>query len=355
MPSLTDLFNADAISLNYTEAATNAEPMLGKGFFPSVKKAGLDLSWLVGYNGLPVSLMPSTFDAKATFRDRVGVSKLETEMPFFREAMLIKEKDRQEILRVESSSDPFAMQVIEHVFDDARNLIDGAEVVAERMRMQLLAPLSGNVGISINANNVDYTYNYDPSGEWKASHYAQIVTDADKWTASATAKPLEDIKNAIRAQKRTGGATPKVLLMSQNTFDLLANAESVRAGVLAKSPNATIFYTDEIVRSFIEELFNVSIVVYDKYFIDETKNTKAYYPDNIIMMMPAEPVGKTAYGTTPEELDGEKSGADVRLVNTGVAVMTLTIPHPVNVETIVSEIVLPTFERLNDCYAIEVA
>ena len=93
---LSDVFTAEAIALNYTNAASNAIPYLGTGFFPSQKKAGLDLKWIKGHNGLAVSLMPSTFDAKSTFRDRVGISMSETEMPFFRESMLVKEKDEQE-------------------------------------------------------------------------------------------------------------------------------------------------------------------------------------------------------------------------------------------------------------------
>lgn len=91
--NLTELFTPKIIAANYTEAASNAIPYLGSGLFPSVKRAGLDLAWIKGHKGLPVSLKPSAFDAKATFRDRIGVSKLETEMPFFREGYKIKSTD----------------------------------------------------------------------------------------------------------------------------------------------------------------------------------------------------------------------------------------------------------------------
>lgn len=104
------------------------------------------MSWLKGSRGLPVSLMPSAFDAKGTFRDRIGFEKLETEMPFFREGYKIKEKDRQEMLRVQESTDPYAAEVIARVFDDTRDLIDGANVVPERMIMQLLFPEGGDAG-----------------------------------------------------------------------------------------------------------------------------------------------------------------------------------------------------------------
>lgn len=130
--NLTELFTPKIIAANYTEAASNAIPYLGSGLFPSVKRAGLDLAWIKGHKGLPVSLKPSAFDAKATFRDRIGVSKLETEMPFFREGYKIKEKDRQEILRAQSSNDPYAADVINRIYDDQQDLIAGADVALRK-------------------------------------------------------------------------------------------------------------------------------------------------------------------------------------------------------------------------------
>ena len=120
-----------AIAANWTEAQTNADPYLGEALFPRKQKAGLDLSWIKGSKGLPISLMPSVFDAKATFRDRIGVTRTETEMPFFREGFKIKEKDRQNILRAMDTNDPYVREILARVFDDANELIEGARVVAE--------------------------------------------------------------------------------------------------------------------------------------------------------------------------------------------------------------------------------
>lgn len=149
-----DFFTSAAVAANWTEAYSNQIQYMGPKLFPARKKAGLDLSWLKGSRGLPVSLMPSAFDAKATFRDRIGFDKMETEMPFFREGFKIKEKDRQEILRVQDSADPYAEAIIERVFDDAADLMAAANVVPERMIFQLLFPEDGNAGISIRANGV---------------------------------------------------------------------------------------------------------------------------------------------------------------------------------------------------------
>ena len=353
---LSDVFTAEAIALNYTNAASNAIPYLGTGFFPSQKKAGLDLKWIKGHNGLAVSLMPSTFDAKTTFRDRVGISMSETEMPFFRESMLVKEKDEQEIMRVQDSKDPYAAQVLDNIFNDTKTLVDGANVVPERMIMQLLAPLNGSVGIEIKANNVDYTYNYDPDGSWKAEHYAKITTDADKWSTSATCDPLFDIETALDAQEAASGNRPEILLMSKATFNMIKNSAKVRSGILAQNTTANVNYTSAKVKQYVEEELSVTIIIYNKQFKNESGTAKKFYPDNIVMMLPNGAIGTTWYGTTPEERTlTAKSDADVSIVNTGVAVSVTITDDPVNTKTTVSEIVLPSFERMNECYAMEVA
>ena len=73
---LTALFTPASISARWTEVASNRIPYVGESLFPARKQAGLDLSFIKGSKGLPISLMPSAFDAKATFRDRIGVEKL---------------------------------------------------------------------------------------------------------------------------------------------------------------------------------------------------------------------------------------------------------------------------------------
>lgn len=353
---LSDVFNAQAIALNYTNAASNAIPYLGTGLFPAQKKAGLDLKWIKGHNGLAVSLAPSNFDAKSKFRDRVGISINETQMAFFRESMLVKEADEQEIMRVQNSEDPYAVQVLNNIFNDSQTLIDGANVVPERMRMALLAPLDGKVGINIVANDVDYTYDYDPDGSWKKEHYAKIETDNDKWSAADTCDPMRDLENAMDAQEEASGNRPEILLMSKATFNYIKNSKKVQSGVLAQNVTANVNYTTAKVKQYVEEELGVSIVIYNKQFKDEKGTAKKFYPDNIVMMLPNGALGKTWYGTTPDERTlATRADANVSIVETGIAVAVTVTDDPVNTKTTVSEIVLPSFEQMNMCYAIEVA
>lgn len=356
---LSDVFHARAIAANFTEAASNDIPYLGSGLFPSKKKAGLDLSWIKGHRGLPVMLAPSSFDTKSTFRGREGISINKTKMAFFKEGMFVTEEDYQEILRVQDSNDEYAQDVLDRIFDDTTNLVRGADVIPEIMRMSLLAPVGGNVGITIASNGTNYTYNYDPNGEWKAKHYLKITTTNDKWNAPSTCNPVKVLEDAIDAQEAESGNRPEIALMSKKTFNYMKNSQAVKDGVLAQNVTPHVNYTSARVKQYIEEELNITLVIYNKKYKDADGDTKNFYPDDIVMLIPNGAVGNTYYGTTPTEARAKLSKGDgddsFAIVNTGVSVKTIEHDDPENTETIVSEVVLPSFERLDECYAIEVA
>lgn len=351
---LREIFTPAAVAANWTEVASNQIPYLGATLFPARKKAGLDLSWLKGSRGLPVSLMPSAFDAKATFRDRIGFDKLETEMPFFREGFKIKERDRQEMLRVQESTDPYAEEVLARIFDDARNLIDGANVVPERMIMQLLFPDSGNCGIAIKANGVDYTYNYDPDGSWKTSNYTALTSTA-LWTAPTTADPFaafKTVKDAIRAKT---GDELTVAIMNTYTFNLMAATDAVKNRYLSTSGISLGYLTDAEAKAVVQGTSGLQVAVYDKQYKDESGVAHSFVPDGYVCLIPSGNLGNTWYGTTPEEADLQGSNsAEVSIVNTGVAISRQIQNHPVNINTFASEIVLPSFERMDSVGVLKV-
>ena len=352
---LSDVFTAESVAANWTEAASNATPYYGAGLFPAKKKAGLDLKWICGNKGLPVSLAPSAFDTKSSLRDRIGIKLNKAEMAFFRESMLVKEADEQEILRVQDAGDPYAVDVLERVFDDAQTLIDGANVVPERMIMQLLAPLGGKMGIEIQADGVDYTYNYDPDGSWKKQHYLELK-GAAKWSASDTCDPMQVLEDAMDAQETLSGNRPAVVLMSKATFQMMKQSKKLRDNILSQNLTANVNYSTARVKAYVEEELQVTLVIYSKQYRKEDGTAAKFYPDNILMLLPDGELGSTYYGTTPEERTlMQDIGADVTLVNTGVAVAVTRTNDPVHTKTTVSEIVLPSFERMEECYAIEVA
>ena len=352
---ITELFSAKSIAAQYNEVASNSIPYLGTAFFPAKKKLGLDLKWIKGNKGLPVSLAPSNFDAKSTLRGRVGIETESTQMAFFRESMLVKEEDEQEIMRVQEANDPYAQQVIEHIYDDANTLLAGADVVPERMRMQLLAPtVDGSPRITISSRGVQYTYNYDPDGSYKANNYLAISSTTAKWNDIANSDPMNDVSTACDAIEAKTGVRPSIMLVSKQTMNYLKQNAKIKSAILAQNVSANLFMTDARVNEIFNNELGINIVVYTKKYKDESGQEAAFYPDGYATLLPEGPLGSTWYGTTPEErtLMGT-STANVSVVNTGVAVAVSVTEDPVNTKTTVSEIVLPSYERMNETYVIK--
>ena len=352
---ILELFSPASVAAVWNENTSNRIPYAGEALFPAKKQAGLDISWIKGAKGLPISLMPSAFDAKATFRDRIGLEKIQTEMPFFREGFKIKEKDRQDILRAQDLNDPYLNAALARIYDDANELIEGARVVAERMRMQLLFAENGNAGIAIKANGVDYTYNYDPTGNWKRDNYF-VESGTAAWTAPSTANPFAQIEEVKQAVREKTGQDIRYIMMNTVTFNLMTAMDVVKNRFLATNGLALTYFSPADIRRVVEDYSEVRFIIYDKQYRDESKVAHKFVPDYYVACLPEGALGNTHYGTTPEEADlMGKNAASVSIVDTGVAVTQIVDPHPVNVNTFASEIVLPSFEQMDSVALMKVA
>jgi len=357
MKSIYDIFESKAIASYWTDVNANMrDPLIGTKYFPVAKQTGLNLAWIKGRNNLPVALQPAAFDTKAPLRDRIGVKELSTQMPFFREAMRIGEKDRQDIETLLAKGEQFAQPTIMRIFDDINNLVDGAMVQAERMRMSLL--YSGVINIVASADNgrdIAYNYNYDPDGVWAENNTVELLA-ASQWTvANANASdPINDLLDAIEKMAETRGVRPVEVLMNTTTFKGMIASNSIRKAMNPLGASS-IIVTRNTAKQFIENETGLTITLYDKMFKDEQGVDRKYFPDGYVTLLPSYALGNTWYGTTPEEFDlmSGNVNASVSIVNTGVAITTIKEPHPVNVQTVVSEIVLPSFERMDDIYVIK--
>lgn len=359
MKSIYEIFDAPAIAAYWKDVNVNmADPMIGTKYFPVSKQNGLELSWIKGRNNLPVALQPSAFDTKAPLRDRIGVGEVSTEMPFFREAMRIGELDRQNIETLLAKGQQFVEPTIMRIFDDIGNLVNGALVQSERMRMSLL--YGGAIQISASAEHgrdIEYTYNYDVDNTWSDENSVTILDDY-KWTTAKAnnSNPINDLLDAIEYMAETKGVTITEALMNTTTLKGMLASKSIRS---AMNPigASNIILTRKAAKEYLENETGLTITVYDKMFKDEQGYDHKYYPDGYVTLLPSYAVGNTWYGTTPEEFDllSGNTRASVSIVNTGIAITTLKEEHPVNVQTIVSEIVLPSFERMDDIYIMKVS
>lgn len=351
----SEVVNTSAIALAATNDASNAIPYLGLQFFPERKKAGLDLKWIKTHKGLPVTLKASNFDALPALRTREGVKIEKTQMAFFRETIQITEEDEQEIGRADDENDPYLKSALQSVYDDTNALLSGAEVVPERMRMSLLATTEGHPSIGIESDGVKYEYDYDPNGEYAAKHYLKLEGTSD-WSDTENSKPLTDLNNARKALAKLGKIASYVL-MNSNTFEYLLNNKQVKNAILAQNLTANIEMTEENVVSIVRSRTKLSIVLYDKMYMDEDKNDQYFYPDNKVTLLPAGALGKTWFGTTPEERTASQvADVDVSMYGVGIAIAKKVEYGPPAVTSVTaSEIVLPSYENMDSTFVIKVS
>lgn len=353
---IQDIFNARAVALNRTEVQSNKIPFLGEQFFPNNTVMGLDLKWIKSQKGLGVALAPSNFDALATIRPRQGFNVVRNEMPLFRESMQVKERDMMEIARIQAADDPYADAVLADIYDDTNTLLDGADIAVERMRMQLLAPIGGEMVISIGTkDNMIYNYDYDADDVWKGTNYMAITNAADKWSAS-TATPLTDLKTAKQALANKG-YNAVYAIMNSTTFDYLVSVTQIANALITITGQPVSYIDDDTVKEVFRRKTGITPIVYDKQYVGYDGNTAKFYPDNYVTVIGADTVGQTIYGTTPEQrtLLGDPK-ADVAILDKGVAVaVQTTYGPPVATATTVSQVVLPSFELMDAVYVMKVA
>lgn len=348
-----DIYNSKAVAVHHSEAGSNKVPYLGLGLFPAKKKTSLDLKYITSANGVPVSLAPSAFDTVSTIRSREGVKITEAQLAFFKESMVLSENDEQNILRLKDTTDPFAGEVIDTIYNDAETLIGGAEVVPERMRMQLLASPNGHPSIYIAADGATYAYNYDKNNEYSASNYTELLTNS-KWSDTTNSNPIEDVRNAQDAVEAKTGSRPTKMIVSRQTMNYILQNVKVKSYVLAQNTTANVIMTDARVKELFLTELGVNIIVYTKLFKDENGSVQKFYPDGYATLVPDGALGSTWFGMTPEERTLlSKPDYDVSVVETGITVTISVTDDPVHTKTTVSEVVLPSFERMFETYTIK--
>ena len=348
---LREVLDSRTIAAVAENESSNSIPYLGLNWFPEEKKAGLDLRWVKTHRGLPVTLKPSNFDAIPVLRAHEGLKTEKTQMAFFRESMQIGEEVEQEIARITDETDPYLASALRQVYDDTNNLLRGAEVVPEVMRMQLL---SGQ-NIVLSSDNTNYTYDYDPNNTWAATNYSALSGNA-VWSDATNSTPIDDL-NTMRKALAKKGYVARYVLMNSNTFEYLVNSAQVRNNIIAANALNVLIASDQDIINIIKNRTGLTIVLYDKMYQDYAGNEQYFYPDDYVTLLPEGQVGRTWFGTTPEERTATQvADVDVTMFGTGIAVAVKTeYGPPAKTLTTAAEIVLPSFEGMDSVAVIKVA
>lgn len=338
--TIFDLMQSTELTAYWEELIQDEAPYPCEELFPDDKKRGISLKWIKGSKGLPVVLKTSAFDAHAIPRPRIGFDKLTAEMPYFKESTYIDEELRQELnLVLETGNQAYIDSVLNKIFDDETRLLRGARAARERMRMMALT--TGIVSMTANGQSFTFDYGVTHKGNSTVS-----------WSAS-NADPIEDMRLAKdKIQEETGAVLTRAMCDGK-TWKTLRDSVRIRKAVYPFQ-NGALNLSDKVLHQFIMDEAEIDVVVNDKRYKDENEQTAKFMPENTFVMFPDGALGKTWFGTTPAESDlMSGSVANVSITDTGVAVTTVQKADPVQVETIVSMICLPSFEAADQIYILD--
>lgn len=339
--SIFDLVTADQIVSYWNTIQADQTNYIGEELFPAQKKLGLKLEWIHGAKGLPVVLKPSAYDAVAMKRDRIGFKQTIAQMPFFKESMMIDEELRQQLNMVlETGNSAYIDTIMNKIFDDETQLLAGAKAQRERIRMSLL--FTGAISISDNGQAYDYDYGFSndqkKSSDWTDPD-ADIIGDLRKWQKQV---------------RETTGQNPTRMIINSKTEGYFLANKDLKNAIWGNNAEAPILETN--VRQYINTALGITYAVNDGMYVDESKQQKQFVPDGAVALIPRGKLGNSYFGTTPEESDlMAGSVANVAITDTGVAVTTSKKIDPVNVDTKVSMIFLPSFEMIESVITADVS
>lgn len=339
--TIFDIMQSKELAAYWTELVADEAPYHGEELFPDQKKRGLSLKWIKGSKGLPVVLKTSAFDTNAIPRARIGFEKLTADMPYFKESTHIDEELRQELHMVlETGNQAYIDSVTNKIFDDETQLLRGARARREAMRMMALT--TGVVTMTSDGQNFTFDYGVTHKGD-----------AATAWSDHSTSDPMEDIRKAKEQIQDETGATITRAMCDGKTWRNLRNNDKIKKAIFVLT-NGAGSVSDTKLREYLMDELEIEVVVNDKRYINEEGSTTKFVPDNVFVMFPDGNLGNTWFGTTPAESDlMSGSVANVSIVDTGVAITTVQKADPVNVETIVSMICLPSFETADQVYIMD--
>ena len=339
--NIYELVTSENIKQYWLEKNQNTQPLIGETLFPYVREIGVKLEWIKGAKNQPVGLRLSAYDSKAIRRDRQGFEKYETEMPFFKESMYIDEEMRQRLnTMIQTNNRELVNQILAKIFDDVIGLIEASYVSLERMRMEILT----TGALTLSSNGQSYSYDFGVESEQKK-------TVGTSWS-DENADIIGDITQYVEDMKAKGVNITRAICNSSVAKHFRTN-KAIKDAIYVFANGAVNVTTNRAIDYIFNET-GVRIVVSDNVYVDEEGRTVKYIPNDTFVMLPDGVLGYTHLGVTPEESDLMNSlNAKVAVNAEGIAITTYGTADPVNVETKVSMVALPSFERANEIVIVD--
>lgn len=341
MSELKDFINSKEIALYLKELPQ--EDTIDQALFPIKKQMSTSIEFAKGSKKKAVVLRQSAFDTAAKVRAlSAELSVFKKEMPFFKEAIGINETIRRDLINAMNANNQNLVDaLIEQVFENYAVLREGARIAMKRMRTQLIQ----NGEINITSADGDVVVDYGVPSNHK------ITISTGKWNTAA-ADIVGDIAKYQKLMVKEHYAKPNIMLMTEATFDATFMINTAIKGAILSGYNTNFpILGQKHYLDYVKEVCGVTIVFLEDsvYYDEDGGEPIPYYEDKKITFMSGSTLGNTVYGVTPEEYDKTYGSGklDTSMVD-NIAITTMVKEDPVSVDTKVSMIGIPSFERADE-------
>lgn len=214
---LKDFINSKEIALYIKNLPPQTK--LDELLFPVTKQMSTEIEIAKGAKQKPVALRLSTFDTVAKVRAlKADVSVEKKEMPFFKEAIGIKEKDRRDLILAQNSNNKNLVEfLVKNVFENYASLVSGVDIQSSRMRAQLIQ--KGEINIATKDGDIVVDYKVP-------ANHKEVLTGGAAWS-DPTADIVGDIKRWQKVFTNEGLKKPTRILLSEKTFGYITQNEAI--------------------------------------------------------------------------------------------------------------------------------
>lgn len=347
MAELKDFLNSKNIAL-YINGLPPV-PTIDEALFPVKKILGIELEQAKGTKKRPVALRQSTFDVQAKLRAlKADIAIEKKEMPFFKEAIGLKENDRRQIIQALGTNNEEIVNILmSEVFGNYTALVEGGLVQMKRMRAQVIQ--TGQINLVSDDGDVIVDYGITADNK-------ETLSLTARWSETATADIVGDIRRWQKKFTDKGFSKPTRMLLTEKTWEYVTSNVAINKELKARA-FGEIIATDSDYKKLLKAKCDIDVALLSGVYLDEKGAEQKYYKDNIVTLIPNGTLGNTVYGTTPEEYDTKYGSGklDTSIVHTAIAITTMIKEDPVGVDTKVSMIGMPSFDRIDECFFATVA
>jgi hypothetical protein len=342
---IKDFISSQNIALYMKELPVEAT--IDKVLFPNKKQLGTELEFAKGAKKKAVALRMSTFDVATKIRAlSASLNVLKKEMPFFKEGVGINETKRRELINaLNANNENLVKALTSQVFENYANLVEGANIQTKRMRTSLVQ--TGIINVTTDDGDIVVDYGVP-------SNHKAVLSGTSKWN-DPSADIVKDIDDFQKAITNDAYAKPNILLLTENTFNNTFMVNTAITAHLHSNVNAaSLILSQQDYINFCKDRLGINVVFLENttYIPYESAEPQPYYNDGKITLMSGTTLGNTVYGTTPEEYDKVYGSGklDTSIVQDAIAITTMVKEDPITVDTKVSQIVIPSFERADEVF-----